>query len=382
MNDNILVVLFLRGGMDGLSAVVPYGDDDYHRARPTIGLGTPQKGLVDLDGYFGLHPALKSLEPLWKEGKMGIHHAVGSQDQTRSHFEAMSAMERGLANDKGAETSGWLARYLNAVKPEKPSAVRALAFAGVTPDSLRGARDATTIQSLNDLTLRGTPAFAEKLARLYAGDKTPIGDNGRETLAFLKTLERVKPNDYQAQNGAIYNKNSTLAQQFQQTACLIRANVGMQIAFLERGGWDTHVAQGGVEGYLALQLTDIAQSLAAFSQDMGPELSRVTVIAMTEFGRRVGENSGLGTDHGRGSCLFWIGGDAIPGKVQGTWPGLAPSKLEGPGDLRVTTDYRTLLSQIVTKRLGGESELATIFPHFSPDNPLEAPVDGGFRLMM
>ena len=368
--------------MDGLSAVVPYGDDDYHRARPTIGLGTPKTGLVDLDGYFGLHPALSALEPLWKEGKMGIHHAVGSQDQTRSHFEAMSAMERGLANDKGAETSGWLARYLNTVSLEKPSAVRALAFAGVTPDSLRGAREATTLQSLNELKLQGTPAFAERLARLYKNNNSAVGNAGHETLAFLQTLERVKPSDYQAQNGANYDKNSVLAQQFKQTACLIRANVGMQIAFLERNGWDTHVAQGGVEGYLSLQLRDVAQSLAAFAADLGPELSRVTILVKTEFGRRVAENSGLGTDHGRGSCLFWVGGDAKSGKVQGEWPGLAPGKLEGPGDVRVTTDYRTLLSQIVTNRLGGKTHLSTIFPNFSPNNPQQSESEGGFRLMM
>jgi uncharacterized protein (DUF1501 family) len=271
-----------------------------------------------------------------------------------------------VASDTAPEKSGWLARFLNTVKLEKPSPIRAVAFSNVTPDVFRGAREATTIQSLNQLQLQAEGGiqgkFAERLEKLYHKGDDAVVAAGRETLSFLKTLDRIQPNSYLPANTAVYPQ-TVLGENFKQTACLIKANTGLQVAFLESGGWDTHVTQGGKEGYYANQWMDVTQALAAFHKDLGAEMGRVSVIVKTEFGRRVAENSSLGTDHGRGSALFWMGAGAPTGKVQGIWKPLAPENLEGPGDVPVTTDYRTVLAKVVSERLGGAAHLSTIFPN-------------------
>jgi uncharacterized protein (DUF1501 family) len=380
---DVLVTLFLRGGMDGLSLVVPYGDDDYYRARPTLALAAPKKtggSVVDLDGFFGLHPAAAALAPFYREGKLAAVHAVGSGDQTRSHFEAMAAMERGLKGGgpdyASGAASGWIARYLNATIPTNPSPLRAVAFTGVLPDMLRGATDTSVLSSLTDYQLNAPakpegPGFAASLQKLYASGDDPVSRSGREIQKVLETLKRVDPAHYKPENGATYPQNY-LGDGLRQVALLIKADVGLETAFLDPTGWDTHVGQGGATGFLAMRFKDVADALAAFANDLGPSgLSRVTVLVMTEFGRRVGENSGLGTDHGRGSSLLLLGGGVNGSKVYGEWPGLAPGELEPPGDLRVTTDYRTVLSEIVTKRLRrGNEALPTLFPGYASARPL------------
>lgn len=384
---DVLVNLFLRGGADGLSVVVPYGDDDYYRARPTLGLAKPldkrqnaNGGVHDLNGFFGLHPALSALAPLFHDGTLAVVHAVGSGDQTRSHFEAMAAMERGVGDDAGREQSGWLARYLTAYPADQASPLRAAAWSDTLPGILRGAPDVSVLTNLADFKLDfpaaapkggNSAALAASLAALYTGRPTAGGtssrdavlDAGRETLHVLETLRRVDPAHYQAGNGAKY-PDTQLGGGFKQVACLIKANVGLEAACLDRGGWDTHVAQGGATGFLAEQLRDVGDSLAAFLRDLGTTHgSRVTVVVTTEFGRRVVENSGLGTDHGRASAAFVLGGNVLGGKVYGTWPGLATHQLEPPGDLRVTTDYRTILGEVVVRRMAtGANLLPSVFP--------------------
>lgn len=366
---NVLVSIFLRGGMDGLNVVTPYAEDAYYRMRPTLALAKPTEGkaatkdrLLDLDGFFGLHPILAPLLPLFHEGSLAIVHAVGSGDQTRSHFEAMNAMERGTDRVSGSGSSGWLARHLNASEPDKVSPMRALALGNTMPDSLRGATGAISLGSLDEFRLAAHEEAKVRaaLGELYSEGRDAMAEAGRDTLSVLETLNRLDPKAYKASNGAVYPP-SELGQGLKQVAFLVRSGVGLEVACLDRGGWDTHVVQGGSTGLLASNLDDVAKSLAAFSADLGGEMKRVTVTVQTEFGRRAYENGGLGTDHGRASAMFVMGGGVRGGKVRGHWPGLEQAQLEGPGDLRVTTDYRDVLAEVLSKRLP-RTDLGKVFP--------------------
>lgn len=367
---DILVVLFLRGGADGLNILVPYGDDGYYRNRPGLGLAKPKDGRTvarararDLNGFFGLHPSLEALLPTWEAGTLAPIHAVGSQDHTRSHFEAMSAMERGAAHEGAGPSSGWLARHLISTEQTTDSPLRAIAFGDTMPDSLRGASNSLTLNSIQEFRLDAPDAFKKKLSKLYASGKDVVQDAGYRTLEALDSLKRIDPSNYKPSNGAVY-PTSDLGNAFREVACLVRSGVGLEAACLDKGGWDTHVAQGADIGWQALLLEDTALSLAAFAKDLGSELKRVTVVVMTEFGRRVEENSGLGTDHGRASCAFVLGGNVVGGKVHGQWPGLAAKDLDPIGDLRVTTDYRDLLSEVLQKRMGNP-HVAEVFPEYT-----------------
>ena len=387
---DLLVVLFLRGAADGLSIVAPYGEDDYYRLRPTLGLAKPAGKkqpaagrLSDLNGFFGLHPALDGLYPYYEQGMMAAVHAVGSFDRSRSHFEAMMTMERGAPDQKGKDPSGWLARFLNAVPTANPTPLRAVAFNTVTPDSLRGATAVTTIPSLNDYRLDlpkpdmkkhgatvGTKAINTALTALYGKGDDEVTRSGRATLTVLETLRRSDPASYKPANGAKYPETG-LGSGLRQVAFLRRQNLGLEVACLDRGGWDTHVGQGGAVGWLALQLKDVGDSLAAFAKDLGNDgLKRVTIVVMTEFGRRARENSGLGTDHGRASAMFLLGGGVHGGKVYGKWPGLKSENMEDGMDLKVATDYRCILAEMIAKRLGGGNKIAAIFPDGNIPPPL------------
>lgn len=377
-----LVTLFLRGGADGLSLVPPHGEAAYHRLRPTIGLAGPKDiaasktgRCLDLDGFFGLHPSLAALYPLYGDGTLAIVHAVGSQDHTRSHFEAMAAMEYGMPDAKhlsgAGGLSGWLARYLSAAPPASPSPLRAVARGDVLPESLRGATDATVLNSIADYRLNAPSAPVEKtLTALYGAGADPVQTAGRETLHVLNVLRRIDPAEYRPGNGAVYPKSDT-GDGLRQVACLIRARIGLEVAFLDHRGpysWDTHVAQTAA---LPAQAKDLADALAAFATDLGPAgLQDVAVVAVTEFGRRAEENSGLGTDHGRGSVLFALGGPVRGGKVYSVWPGLEDHQLEAPGDLRVTTDYRQVLAEVVTGLRGDRFPAHDLFPGLTPGKPL------------
>jgi uncharacterized protein (DUF1501 family) len=359
---NVVVNIFLRGGADGLNIVVPYGEDAYHRMRPTLRLlkpddasGTTGDRVLDLDGFFGLNPSMADALPLFREGKLSIIHAIGSGDQTRSHFEAMNTMERGLAAGSQGEASGWLARHLSSTEPAQASPLRAVAFGGIMPDSLRGATDAIAINGLEDFRLVADDeaVMREALVEMYSQGKDAMSMAGNETLKVLDKLNKLDPKSYHASNGAVYPQ-SDLGSALKQVALLIRADLGLEVAVLDKGGWDTHVAQGVSTGLLSSLLRDLGAALAAFHTDLGSEMSRVTVVVQTEFGRRLQENSGLGTDHGRASVMFLLGGGVHGGKVHAKWPGLENAQLEEPGDLRVTTDYRQVLSEVLSKRLGSD----------------------------
>jgi uncharacterized protein (DUF1501 family) len=343
---NVLVVLFLRGGADGLSLVVPYGDDTYYRLRPNLGI--PRKETLDLNGFFGLHPSLAPLHSVYQEGKLAVVHACGSHDQTHSHFEAMDTMERGAARQEGP-SSGWVARYLKDSESPGDTPLRAVAFGATMPASLVGATSAIALESLGDFRLDVPPAARKALEGLYGSGRDEVSHAGRQTLDVLKTLEKLTVAPSPSTGGPSYPE-SDLAQGLRQTAQLIKANVGLEIACLDKGGWDTHVAQGtSTAGWLPSLLDDLAKSLAAFVADLGPRMDRVTVLVMSEFGRRIAENTGLGTDHGHGGVLFALGGGVRGGRVHADWPGLAKSV--GPGDVPVTTDYRDVLAEAVACRL-------------------------------
>lgn len=363
---DILISVFLRGGMDGLSAVVPYGEDAYHRGRPNLRLRSPGDNTsgevykaLDLDGFFGLNPAMAAVLPLFKDGTMACVQAVGSGDQTRSHFEAMNAMERGMFQVRGGVQTGWVARHLASTPRRNPTPLRAVALSSVTPDSLRGASHATTMANLTDFRL-ADPDLRAMLVDLYGNGKDAMAQAGRDTLQVLEKLNGVKvdklPQGYPA---------SDLGRALSQVATLVRSGVGLEIACLEMGGWDTHVAQGTVNGWLPSYLKDLADALAAFVKEMGSEMARITMIVQTEFGRRVNENTGLGTDHGRASAMFLLGGSVNGGKVYADWPGMEKEELDDVGDLKVTTDYRDVLADALSSRVVG-SKPKEVFPDWEP----------------
>lgn len=352
-SDHTFIEVFLRGGADGLNMVVPYEDDHYHRARPTLRIKEPAKkdsdSAIDLDGFFGLHPKLSGIHNLFTEGTLAIVHAVGSQDQTRSHFEAMNAMDRGLASSRAGDASGWLARYLSTIPRNSP--LRAVSFSGVLPDSLRGGTSAMNLQSLTDYRLDSSDKeFLSKLKSAYEEGDDDIQLAGRETLRLLELLNSLNYANYKPSGNADY-PDSDLGNGLRQAAFLVKGKIGVEVIALDTYGWDTHVTQGAGVGWQAGLIEHVATCLSNFTKDMGKDMSKVTVVVKTEFGRRVYENGGFGTDHGRGSCMFVLGGSVKGGKVYGKWPGLAPENLEGTGDLAVTTDYRSILSEVMVKKM-------------------------------
>lgn len=361
-HDNVLVVIFLRGGADGLNMVAPYAEDDYYKARPTIALAKPGSGggaLIDLDGFFGLHPALAGLEAAFKEGKLAAIQAVGSGDQTRSHFEAMSTMERGIDNRNEAAGGGWLGRHLVST-PGKNSPLRAVALSSVMPDSLGGAIGALAIDSLSSYRLE-LPEALPQLEALYADGNDPLAQAGRDTLAVLQQLQRLDPADYKPSANVTY-PDTGLGRGLRETAFLVKSDMGLEVACLDMGAWDTHITQGGATGWQATLLRELGDAVGAFLADLGQESKRVTLVVQTEFGRRIDENSGLGTDHGRASVMFVAGGAVKGGRVIADWPSLSVERREGPGDLLVTTDYRDVLGEILDRRLLTR-DLTQVFPN-------------------
>ncbi|MDI9639918.1 DUF1501 domain-containing protein [Kamptonema cortianum] len=369
-NGNVLINVFLRGGCDALNTIVPHADDDYYRARPSLGIPAPKSGLpenrraTDLDGFFGINPAMLPLLGHWKDGSLAFVHAVGSGDESHSHFEAMNTMERGLNSQNDRLGGGWLSRHLNMTQGS-PSPLRAVSLTSTMPDSLLGAIQAVAIESMSDyrITTENT-ALARAVENLYRDQTTKdeLRQAGFDTWQVLKALTRVDPNDYRPDGNAAYPE-SPVGKAFRETAFLIKQDLGMEVACIDAGGWDSHVTQGTTEGWLYELLKDMADSIAAFTKDMGKEMSRITILVQSEFGRRVGENSGLGTDHGTGGAMWLLGGGVQGGKVYGRWPRLVPDKLVGPGDLQTTSDYRDVLSEILESRLGNPDS-GQVFPNY------------------
>src|SRR5256714_4397957 len=333
-----LIAIFQRGAVDGLNMVVPHGEKNYYEFRPT--LAVPRKGdageaVVDLDGFFGLHPALAGFKPLWDAKHLAIVHAVGSPDNTRSHFDAQDYMESGTPGLK-ATADGWLNRFLQAQTDPQASPFRAVALTQNLPRVLQGRAPTLAISNLNDFTIRAGQASQvvqggfEDIYEQAAGDA--LKGTGRETFAAIDFLKRVNPAQYKPENGAQYPRTQ-FGNALLQIAQLIKANVGLEVAFTDIGGWDTHVNEGSARGQLALRLTEFGQGIAALYQDLGQRMDDVVILTMSEFGRTVRENGNRGTDHGHANAMFIIGGAVRGGRVHGQWPGLACDKLYEGRDL-------------------------------------------------
>ncbi|HEV2198363.1 MAG TPA: DUF1501 domain-containing protein [Bryobacteraceae bacterium] len=363
----VLVAIFQRGAVDGLNVVVPFGDKRYYDLRPAIGIPAPDGSLnaaVDLDGFFGLHPALAPLKPIYDSGQLAIVHAVGSPDPTRSHFDAQDYMESGTPGRK-ATADGWLNRALPPDSgPHSP--VRAVSLGTEMARSLRGPNEALAVSNLNDFKVRD-PVGSDLYESMYGASRdTALSGTARETFEAVKLLETLQKQPYSAANGAKY-PNGRFAQSLQQIARLIKADVGMEVAFADVGGWDTHVNEVGatpVQGQLANLLANFGESLAAFCRDLGDRMADVTVVTMSEFGRTARENGNRGTDHGHANYMMALGGGIRGGKVYGEWPGLAEEQLYERRDLSLTTDFRDILSELVARHLGNP-KIASVFPGYA-----------------
>jgi uncharacterized protein (DUF1501 family) len=366
-NGPVLIVLSLRGGMDGLSLVPPLGDPDYARNRPNIAV--PQSTAIPTGNpMFGLHPALAPLQPLWSNGRAAVVHAVGTPDQTRSHFEATDELER--AAPGSSLRTGWLDRVLGVAGTGTVFEAVALGWGGV-PGLLAGPHGALSTYSLENFTLQSLdwvgPRLTTVLRTLHSDPDLPYADDATLTLDALGTVASVVANHAGPRNGATYPAESRLGAALADAAALIRADVGLQALTIDVDNWDMHSGLGNAgEGWFAVQMGEVAASLAAFATDLGAAFDRVTVVTLSEFGRRVEENGSGGVDHGHGNAVLLLGGGLVGGTVHGSWPGLADNKLDY-GDLAGTTDFRNVLGEYLVKRAGlTTSQLATVFPGVTP----------------
>lgn len=365
-----LVVVFQRGAADGLNIVVPYREKNYYSLRPSIAI--PQNQVVDLDGFFGLHPSLASFKPLYDEGHLAIVHAAGSPDTTRSHFDAQDYMESGTPGVKSTQ-DGWLNRALQAEDLrhrcagtcEAHTAFRALALGPDVPRTLAGKILAIALNNVNGFAVAGRGPAPSPAASAFEAMYADSGDRilhpaGGETFDAVKMLRAANPAQYAPAANANY-PNSEFGNSMKQIAQLLKANLGVEVAFTDVNGWDTHQNQGSVNGQLANRLTDFSSSIAAFWRDMGDDAGDITLVTMSEFGRTARENGTGGTDHGHANAMFILGGNVKGGKVYGRWPGLDNDQLNEGRDLLLTTDYRSVLGEVVTQTLGA-SNLEVIFP--------------------
>ena len=369
-----LVVLFQRGAADGLNIVVPFAEPNYYRLRPSIAIPQPRRGgndaALDLDGFFGLHPALAPLVPFFQKHQLAIVHAAGSPDPTRSHFDAQDYMESGTPGIKATE-DGWLDRALGTLPEENASPFRAVAMGPNLPRMLRGSTGAIALPDLKQFKVQPQSAAMSGIVEggfeaMYAQSVDhALHGTGTETFEAIDMLRKIDMSKFPPENGADYPK-SGLGQKMQQIGVMLKAGIGTEVLFVDCGGWDNHVNEGGAQGQLANLLKDLGQSLAAFHQDLGDRMNDVVVVTMSEFGRTAKENGNRGTDHGHANCMFIMGGDVKGGRVYGRWPGLDDHQLNEGRDLALTTDFRAVVGEILTKHLGVK-DLALVFPGFTAD---------------
>jgi uncharacterized protein (DUF1501 family) len=368
----VLICLFQRGAADALNVVVPYGDRAYYALRSSIAIAPPARaagdaGAIDLDGFFGLHPALAPFTPLWENGLLVPIHAVGSPSATRSHFDAQDYMESGTPDSKGT-SDGWLNRYLAAsgtCEQCAPTPFRAVAMSPQTPRVLQGSAPTVAMNSVAEFTVRSGGPQAAQLEALYrTGSADLIHGTGTEMFDAVKMLRDANPQRYAPEHGATY-PTSQFGQRLLSIAQLIKANVGLEVAFADIGGWDTHVNQGGATGQLAQRLSDFSASIAALVADLGDRMQDVVILTMSEFGRMARQNGNGGTDHGHAGAMFAIGAGIKGHRVHGQWPGLAPEQLYEGRDLALTTDFRAVFAEVASKHLGAKN-LDGLFPGFTP----------------
>jgi len=358
-----LVVIFQRGAADGLNIVVPHAERAYYAMRPTINV--PRSEIIDLDGFFGLHPSLAPFQPLWSQRHLAIIHAAGSPDPSRSHFDAQDFMESGTPGVKATE-DGWLNRSLHGL-PALPSqsAFRAIAMGPSLPRILSGREAAVAVNNINDFGVGGrnaNPAATTFEAMYDQSVDSVLHGTGQETFEAVKMLRSADPAKYAPAANANYPRGR-FADSLRQLAQLIKANLGVQVAFADIGGWDHHVNEGSTQGQLAGVLREFSQSLAAFWTDLGDLGEDTVMVTMSEFGRTARENGNRGTDHGHANVMFVLGGPVKGGKVYGRWPGLDQSLLYDGRDLAVTTDFRRVLGEAVDRHVGNHS-LNQVFPGF------------------
>lgn len=370
----VLVTIFQRGAVDGLNMVVPYGESAYYDLRRTIAIRKPTEteGAIDLDGFFGLHPAMASLVSFWKTNRLGIIHSSGSPDNTRSHFDAQDYMESGTPGYKGTR-DGWLNRALQMSASKNDSPFRAVSMTQAMPRALYGKAPSVAMTNLSDFTIKAgryTADLKGGFEGIYEQNaKDALGETGKDTFEAVNFLKSANPAQYKPENGAVYPP-SQLGRSLQQIAQLIKAGVGLEVAFAEMGGWDTHTNQSQgdapARGQLANLLRDLSNSLAAFATDLGRRMDDVVVLTMSEFGRTARENGSRGTDHGHGNAMLVLGSSVKGGKVYGDWKGLKPDQLNEGRDLAVTTDFRDVFAEAASKHLGC-TDLAKLFPRYTVD---------------
>src|SRR5437867_1343658 len=364
-----LIAIFQRGAVDGLNVVVPYGEHSYYDLRPSIAIPKPNGGAeaaINLDGFFGLHPAMAPFKPLWDSKRLAIVHASGSPDNTRSHFDAQDYMESGTPGVKST-ADGWLNRYLQAKADPQKSLFRAVSMTQNMPRAMQGKASTLAISNLADFNIRAGQSSATVQGGFEAMYDQTVNDalhgTGKETFEAINYLKQVNPGQYKPENGANYPQ-TPFGNSLRQTAQLIKANVGLEVAFTDIGGWDTHVNEGNQQGQLSNLLRQYSSAIAALYTDLGQRMDDVVILTMSEFGRTARENGNRGTDHGHANAMFVLGNGVRGGRVLGPWPGLKNDQLYEGRDLALTTDFRDVFAEIARKHLG-TGNLQAVFPGYA-----------------
>ena len=363
-----LIAIFQRGAVDGLNVVVPYGEHNYYDLRTNIAIPKPNGGVdaaINLDGFFGLNPSLASFKPLWDSKRLAIVHASGSPDNTRSHFDAQDYMESATPGVKSTQ-DGWLNRYLQSKADSQKSLFRAVSMTQNMPRAMQGKASTLAISNLADFNIRAGQSSATVQGGFEAMYDQTVNDalhgTGKETFEAINYLKQVNPGQYKPENGATYPQ-TPFGNALRQTAQLIKAGVGLEVAFADIGGWDTHVNEGNQQGQLSNLLRQFSNAIAALYIDLGQRMDDVVILTMSEFGRTVKENGNRGTDHGHANAMFVVGNSVRGGKVYGDWPGLKNEQLYEGRDLALTTDFRDVFGEIASKHLGA-ANLKAVFPGY------------------
>jgi len=355
-----LVAIFQRGAVDGLNVIVPYAEKAYYDARPNIAVARDQ--VINLDDFFGAHPSLASITPYFKDKSLAVVHAVGSPDTTRSHFDAQDFMESGTPGVKTTE-DGFLSRALMTKHDQTASPLRAVALSPALPRILSGSGGAVAMTNVAQFGINGAGPAASGFESMYGEAVAGVlSGTAKESFEASKILKNAAPAKLQPENGATY-PNNALGNSLKQIAQLIKSNVGLEVAFTDVSGWDTHAGEGGAQGQLANNLRNFSDSIAAFAKDLGSRMSDVVLVTMSEFGRTVKENGNRGTDHGHANVMLVLGGGVKGGKVYGKWPGLGAGQLYENRDLAITTDFRDVFGELLVKQLG-VGALKSVFPSY------------------
>lgn len=372
-SQNKLIVILMRGAVDGLSIVSPYMEPRYYHSRPTIALPPPnrQDGLIDLDGFFGLHPSLSALTPLWQNKTLAFVHASGSPAETRSHFEAQDILETAMLNSAMAQ-GGWL-NNLAGVLPDNHSSTRALSFGDTLPKIFQGRTNIATVPTGikgNKFAKAENPQTEQAFSQLY-GNHSELGSLYQQGISarenMMSDLQDEMENSAKGAPGA-----DAFTAQATKVATIIQRDPNTQLVFMDVGGWDTHVGQGNFKGQLAGKLEKLGEALSSLVTGLGPAYKNTAILVMSEFGRTVAENGNGGTDHGHGNVAWLLGGAVNGGKVWGRWPGLDENNLYQRRDLAVTTDFRSVIGAVLTNQFGlSDARMASVIPSYTPDDSLK-----------